>query len=110
MSVATKWNRLDQFIFATENLLKQFNESIRDIDSDSAEVSAEMTAAETEYIRSENEKYKIKETPSALLECDNAFICPSCRKQIPDSILFNIKYCPECGKRVIRRTWMIERG
>lgn len=98
MNYAAKWNKLDSLIFFCEsklNILKQAIEDSRESDPD----PEEMILAETEYLRSEIESLKERDTPDYMIEKGKQYFCPKCRTMILDP---EVKYCSNCGKRVIK--------
>ncbi len=108
MNHAVKWNLIDSTIFYCENQIKKLKDLIGTAleDSSSAEPDVEsIIAAETEYLQIENERLKKREIPVYLIEIEdeNCVICPRCNEQLshPDKI----RYCPNCGHRVIRHTY-----
>lgn len=95
MNFAANWNRLDSFIFFCES-------KIRDIITEQKEEEPDvelMIEAETEYLRRENEDLKKREIPVYLIEEDGQYFCPKCRIEIKDAV----KYCQNCGHRVMRK-------
>lgn len=106
MNHAVKWNLIDSTIFYCENKIKKLKDLIGTAleDNSSAEPDVEsIIAAETEYLQIENERLKKREIPVYLIEDDNSVICPRCNEQLPNSD--KIRYCPNCGHRVIRHTY-----
>lgn len=98
LSNCYNWNIIDKMIYAVESACKAIREDIKE----SAEPDVEtIIAAETEYLVRENENLKKREIPRYLLEENGQFFCPKCKTQHSD---LDIKYCSNCGQRVIRRT------
>lgn len=95
MNFAANWNRLDSFIFFCESRIKDI---ITEQKEDEPDVEL-MIQAETEYLRRENEDLKKREIPVYLIEEDGQYFCPKCRMKIMDAV----KYCPNCGHRVMRQ-------
>lgn len=94
MNFAANWNCLDSFIYFCER-------KIRDIITEQKEEEPDvelMIQAETKHLRRENENLKRREIPIYLTEEGDKFFCPKCRTEIVD----DVKYCPECGHRVMR--------
>ena len=103
MNHVIKWNPIDSIIFYCENKVKMLKAVIRAAieDSSSAEPNVEaIIATETEYLQLENERLKKREIPVYLIEDENTVICPKCNEQLLNP--GKIKYCPNCGHRVIR--------
>lgn len=94
-----KWNRFDSMIFLLENKVKKLKAAIEDSSSEEPDVES-IIAAETEYLQHENEKLKEREIPVYLIEDGTTVICPKCNYQLPD---VNVKYCSNCGHRVIEQ-------
>lgn len=95
MNFAANWNRLDSFIYFCES-------KIRDIIADKKEDEPDveiMIQAATEHLRKANEDLKRREVPAYLIEEGGRYICPKCRIEITDTI----KYCPNCGHRVMKK-------
>lgn len=98
MNYATKWNKFDSIIFFCENKIRELKTAIAN--SDTAEPDAEvMILAATKHLRSENENLKKRELPVYLLEEDGQYRCPKCQSRLSDA---DVKYCSNCGHRVIR--------
>ncbi|MCM1424983.1 MAG: hypothetical protein NC118_00060 [Eubacterium sp.] len=98
LDISSRWNIVDQIFFTVENMIKTVYEELHD--SSSAEPDVElMVAAETEYLQRENEKLKKREIPVYLIEEENKVLCPKCREQLQSA---DVKYCWNCGHRVIR--------
>lgn len=98
MNYAAKWNKIDSIIFFCENKFKEFKRAIEDSNAEEPDVEL-MIAAETEYLRKENEDLKKREMPLYLIEEGANVLCPKCNTQLQDT---NVKYCSNCGHRVIR--------
>lgn len=94
MNYAANWNKLDSIIFFFENKIRSV---IRERKEDEPDVEL-MIQAETEHLRAENETLKKRETPAYLIEDAGQYLCPKCKKEIVDTV----KYCPNCGHRVMR--------
>lgn len=94
MSFVADWNKIDSFIFLCESKIKSIIDEQKE---DEPDVEL-MIQAETEYLRSENENLKKREIPIYLIEEGKQYFCPKCRT----AIVGNVKYCPNCGHRVMR--------
>lgn len=94
MNLTANWNKLDSFIFFCESKIKNI---IGEQKEDEPDVEL-MIQAETEHLRNENENLKKREIPVYLIEEGGKYCCPKCGEEIADSV----KYCPNCGHRVIR--------
>ncbi len=48
--------------------------------------------------------YRAHQRPGRIVEQHGTYCCPACRKYIASELIDNykIKYCPECGKRIIK--------
>lgn len=91
------WNIIDKIIFRIENILLQKKEELEEAAS---EPDVELIiAAETEYLRDENEKLKKRELPVYLTEIETSYYCPKCKEHITN---LDAKYCQQCGQRIIR--------
>lgn len=98
MNYIAKWNRIDTIIFFCENKIKELRMAIAD--SKDAEPDAElMILAETEHLRIENENLKKREHPIYMIEENGKYKCPLCNNVLED---VNVKYCSNCGHRVIK--------
>ena len=98
MNYAAKWNKLDSVISFCESKVKELKRAI--VESAEADPNPEdIILAETEHLRNENEKLKKREVPLYLIEDKEQYFCPKCQTQLPDP---DIKYCFNCGHRVIR--------
>lgn len=95
--VSKHWNRVDTLIYKIEkainNLIDQWKES-EDPDPNIDEI----IAAETQHLKSENEKYKRMLYPTELVFRDGKNHCPECDIEIPDN--YQGKCCSECGQRI----------
>ena len=97
LGLLSNWNIFDKMIYAIENALKSIYEGICDSVAEEPDVEL-IIAAETEYLQRENENLKKREIPLYLIEENSLFVCPKCRAQHRDA---TIKYCSNCGHRVI---------
>jgi len=98
-----KWNAIDSIILSVENLISKASDEIKDAREDMPDPE-EMIAAATKELQEENAQLKQYRIPGFLVEQDGSYICPVCRKAISDinGIRNNtIKYCNNCGKRII---------
>lgn len=97
MNYAARWNKIDSVIFFCENKIKELGTAIAD--SRAAEPDVElMILAETEHLRAENENLKRRELPVYLIEENGQYFCPKCRAK---ALTAEVKYCSNCGHRVI---------
>lgn len=99
LDLSSHWNIIDQMIFMVEKVIKTILDGIHNSSSEEPDVEL-MIAAATEYLQHENERLKKREMPVYLVEEENRFICPKCQAQQQNS---EVKYCFNCGHRVIRR-------
>lgn len=97
-SYAVKWNRFDSMIFSLENKVKKLKTAIEDSSKKEPDVES-IIAAETEYLHHENEKLREREVPVYLIEDGTTVVCPKCNCHLPD---VEVKYCSNCGHRVIK--------
>lgn len=98
MNYAAKWNKLDSVIFFCESKIKELKLAITE--SSEADPDPEvMILAETEHLRSENEKLRKREIPMYLIKDGEQYFCPKCRAEMPNR---DIKYCSNCGHRVMK--------
>lgn len=97
MNYTANWNMLDSIIFSLEGKIGRVKAAVKDSKDDDPDVEL-MIQAETEHLRAENETLKKRETPAYLIEDEGQYFCPKCRMEIEDTI----KYCPNCGHRVMR--------
>lgn len=102
LNIISRWNIVDRIFFTIENTIKSVQGEICDAASGEPDVEL-MIAAETKYLQRENEKLKKREIPVYLIEEENKVLCPKCREQIQSA---DVKYCWNCGHRVIRKTGM----
>ena len=97
MDSTTKWNKIDSAIFFFERRFKELG--IAFADSRAVEPDVElMIQAETKYLRNENEYLKKREFPAYLIKDDERYLCPKCKTEIRDT---NVKYCSNCGHRIV---------
>lgn len=98
MNYAAKWNKIDSAIFFCENVIKELGAAIAD--SREAEPDVElMISAETQHLRTENEILKQRELPVYLIEEGGQCFCPKCRAR---ALAAEVKYCSNCGHRLMR--------
>lgn len=98
MNYAAKWNKIDSVIYFFESRIKEIGTAIAD--SREAEPDAElMILAETEHLRTENETLKKREYPVYMIEENGQYHCPKCQSLLLSE---DVKYCSNCGHRVIR--------
>lgn len=98
-----KWNKVDQLIYWFETTMHNLMRNIyatsheKDIDVET------MIAAETDYLKAENEKLRKLQQPGILICEDGKYCCPHCKKDIEKDLVerYKTKFCPECGKRII---------
>ena len=100
MNHTANWNMLDSIIFSLEGKLGQVKAAVKDSKDEDPNVEL-LIRAETKHLRAENESLKKREHPLYLIEENGQIICPKCKVRQMDS---DIKYCFNCGHRVIRRT------
>lgn len=100
MNYIANWNILDSIIFSLEGKLGRITAAVKDSKDEDPNVEL-LIQAETEHLRVENESLKKREIPLYLIEEDGQIKCPKCKVQHLDP---DIKYCSNCGHRVIRRT------
>lgn len=100
MNHTANWNILDSIIFSLEGKLGRITAAAKDSKDEDPDVEL-MIQAETKHLRAENETLKERETPAYLIEDEGQFFCPKCRMKIKNT---DVKYCYNCGHRVIRRT------
>ncbi|MCD7725884.1 MAG: zinc-ribbon domain-containing protein [Clostridiales bacterium] len=94
MNRAKEWNIIDIFIMKAEDFIHNFR--LEDL-SDQVDTET-IIAAQTEYLREENEHLKARETPIYMIEKDEKYFCPKCHTFLQE----NAKYCSNCGHRVIK--------
>lgn len=102
-SAIMKWNAIDSIILSVENLISKTANEIKDVKEDLPDPE-EMIAAATKELQDENEELKRYRIPGSLIEQDGIYMCPVCKKKISDidGLRDNkIKYCNNCGKRII---------
>ena len=104
MNYAAKWNKLDSVILFCERKLKELKQAIAE-SAESDPDPEEMILAETEHLRNENEKLRKREIPLYLIEDGERYFCPKCQVQVPDP---GIKYCSNCGHRVMKKYSKLE--
>lgn len=96
MNFAADWNPLDSFIYFCESRIKNIMAEQKEEEPD-VEL---MIQAETEFLRKENDRLKKRELPIWLIEKDGMLLCPKCNASLSDP---DIRYCPNCGHRVIAK-------
>lgn len=99
------WNYIDNLIYSLESFLHIHQKRILGhtvLHKEEADVEI-MIAAETAHLKSENEKLKKLQEPGRITCKDERYYCPHCQGEIHSLLIekFKIKYCPECGKRII---------
>ena len=98
MNYVAKWNKLDSVISFCESKVKELKRAI--VESAEADPDPEdIILAETEYLRNENAKLRKREVPLYLIKDGEHYFCPKCQTQVTDP---DIKYCSNCGQRVVR--------
>lgn len=97
MNYTANWNMLDSIIFFLEGKIGRVKTAVKNSKDEDPDVEL-MIQAETEHLRTENETLKKRETPAYLIEDEGQYFCPKCRMKIVDTV----KYCPNCGHRVMR--------
>lgn len=100
-----KWNAVDTIIFSIEKFISKAADEVKEA-KDELPVPEEMIAAATRELQEENEELKQYRIPGYLIEHGRAYECPACGREIsPEEIEGlinkNIKYCNNCGKRII---------
>ena len=95
MSFVTDWNKIDSLIFFCESKIKDI---ILEQKEEEPDVEL-MIQVETEHLRRENEDLKRREIPVSLIEEGGTYFCPKCGIEIMDAV----KYCSNCGHRVMRK-------
>lgn len=97
-----EWNYIDQLIYSFESFLKRGGEYAASHKKENIDVET-MIEAETEYLKSENEELKKLQMPGRIICEDTKFYCPHCQEEIHSLLIekYQIKFCPECGKRII---------
>ena len=100
MNYIANWNVLDSIIYFLEGKLGKVKTAVKDSKDEDPNVEL-LIQAETKHLMAENESLKKREHPLYLIEENGQIICPKCRVQQSDP---DIKYCSNCGHRVIRRT------
>lgn len=102
MSFSKKWNYFDQLIYFIESFLNHERKYVASHKEEDVDAET-MIAAETQYLKSENEKLKKLQIPGRIICADTKFYCPHCQKEIHSLLIvkYQIKFCPECGKRII---------
>lgn len=97
MNYVANWNRLDSIILFCENKLHQVKAAV--CDSKELEPDVElMIQAETQHLKTENESLKKRERPVHLIEEEGEYFCPKCHYKLSD---LRVRYCANCGRRVI---------
>lgn len=96
------WNRLDSVIFKIEqtvaHMAREFKESREELPN-----AEEMIEAATKQLQEENNTLKKLHDPGKIICLDNKYYCPHCNRQIANKLVedYRIKFCPECGKRIV---------
>lgn len=96
------WNRLDKIIFRTEKAVSRIISELKNSREELPDPE-EMIAAATEHLQKENDILKQHQVPGRIIISENRYYCPCCNKQIADKLLehYHIKFCPECGKKIV---------
>lgn len=103
--INARWNMLDSVIYILESKTSQLISDIKE-SKDTLPNPEEMIEAETQYLKSENEKLKSLHFPKKIEKAAGSknYICPNkkCSVEISDILIeqYKIKYCPECGQRI----------
>lgn len=97
MNYIANWNRLDSAILFCENKLCQLKAAVCESKETEPDVEL-MIQAETAHLKTENESLKKREMPAHLLEEEGEYFCPKCQYRQPDP---HVRYCANCGHRVI---------
>lgn len=102
MNITQKWNLFDRIIFKIENgfvwLWEQFIEiSEKDVDTEL------IIDAALKHLEEENRSLKKLQYPGLIICESDKYLCPCCRHKIASELVktYKIKFCPECGKRII---------
>ncbi len=95
-----KWNYLDRIIHAAEQRIHIFFGNIREEGDVTPE---EMILAATSVLQEENEILKSYQIPARIVEKDG-YYCPKCKCRLHADLIevYDIRHCPECGKRFFR--------
>ena len=99
--VSKHWNRVDTLIYKVEKLINNLIDQWKEAKEPEPDID-EILAAETQYLKSENEKYKQMLFPEELLVRDGKRYCPECETEIPEE--YTGKCCFECGQRIKRKS------
>lgn len=99
--ISSKWNIVDTVIFKIENAANNLINSWKESREPEPDVE-EIIAAETQFLKSENEKYKKMQYPTELIIIDDKKYCPECNIEIPND--YYGKCCFDCGQRIKRKT------
>lgn len=101
--IVAKWNALDSMIFSIEKLITRLAAEVKD-SKDELPTPEEMIAAATKELQAENNELKQYRIPGHLIEQGGSYACPVCQKEIlniEDLKTNAVKYCDNCGKRII---------
>ncbi len=95
------WNMLDTVIYYIEIFAVRIKLRLQDEAEPAVE---EIIDAETHYLQEEITYYRAHQRPGRIVEQHGTYCCPACRKYIASELIdsYKIKYCPECGKRIVK--------
>lgn len=100
--ITTEWNPLDSLISKVENVVVHIIKSLRKTKEEIPDPE-EMIAVATEQLQKENDELKKMQYPGIVILEDDKYSCPHCHTELNKELVegYHIKYCTECGKRII---------
>lgn len=95
--ISPKWNAIDTVIYHIEKKINMIIDQWKEAKDPEPDVK-EIIAAETQYLKKENEEYKKMLYPADPVILEDKLYCPRCNVEIPKS--FDGKCCFDCGQRL----------
>lgn len=95
------WNMLDTVIYYIEIFAVRIKLRLQEEAEPAVE---EIIDAETHYLQEEITYYRAHQRPGRIVDQQGRYCCPECRNGIASELVddYKIKYCPECGKRIVK--------
>ena len=96
------WNMLDTVIYFIELFAARIKQCLYEETKEPA--IEEIIDAETQYLQDEITYYRGHQRPGRIVEQQGTYCCPECSKGMAAELIdsYKIKYCPECGKRIVK--------